>query len=199
MTLVSVRQVHGNRVAVLEDSGTAGDPWLLERDAIVTRIPGYALAVFTADCLPILLFDPIHKAIGVVHAGWRGTAAGVARRALEKMVANFGSHPGEIEAALGPGIGPCCLEVDTPVQEAFQKNTLSWTEIAAPKGAGKWSLDLYGANTMILASLGIEREKIHLLDLCTCCRSDLFSSYRGERGTRGRQVNYIGLKRGWLV
>jgi YfiH family protein len=93
--------------------------WLKQADALVTRIQGYALGVFTADCLPLLLFDPVQRAVGIVHAGWRGTAKAICQKTVEKMKEVFQSRASTLLAALGPCIGPCCYEVDEPVRAAF--------------------------------------------------------------------------------
>jgi len=194
--LVSLRQVHGHRVVVFGGHpDRIAEIWAEEGDALITRARGFALGVFTADCLPIFLYDPDQKAIGIVHAGWRGTARGVSRKAVRKMKEIFGSKEDQILAALGPCIGPCCLEVDAPVREIFSENHLPWDPFSYPRGKGKWSLDLCRANIYLLEGEGVRRKNIQRLSFCTCCRGDLFYSYRrGDRG-RGRQLNFIALKK----
>ncbi|MBI4495906.1 MAG: peptidoglycan editing factor PgeF [Deltaproteobacteria bacterium] len=192
--LAFLRQVHGNRVFVLEDFLPEKGPWSEPGDALITRIPGIALGVFTADCLPILLFDPILPAVGAVHAGWRGTALGVAKMAVQEMEKSLGCQPGYLIAAMGPAIGPCCYEVDGPVEEAFAAGGIPWAEVARRRPGGKWSLDLGRANSWILERAGVRAENIHFPAACTSCRTDLFHSYRRERGGRGKQLNFIVLK-----
>lgn len=193
--LVSLRQVHGDRVHVFEgnDQSIAGI-WEQEGDALLTKVPGIALGVFTADCLPIFLYDPEKKAIGIVHAGWRGTAAGVATRALERMKEVFQSRGRDIKAALGPCIGPCCYEVDGPVKKAFEEAGFAWDIISSPQGEGKWFLNLPRANSMQLERAGISPQNLETLNLCTSCRAEEFYSYRGGDRARGRQLNFIVLK-----
>ena len=171
----------------------AGDPWEREGDALITGSPGIAIGVFTADCLPLLLFEPERRVAAVVHAGWRGTAKEVTRKVVEKMAEVFACAAEKIQAALGPCIGPCCYEVDGPVEAEFRGGGLPWESFASGRGPGKWSLDLQEANTHLLIKSGVKRENIRRLAHCTACRSDLFFSYRREKGTRGRHLNFISL------
>jgi YfiH family protein len=194
--LISTRQVHKDGVAVFEGDGQRPeDLWLREGDALVTRIPGFALGVFTADCLPVLLFDPVQMAVGIVHAGWRGTAKALCQKTLKKMVKTFDTISQNILAAMGPCIGPCCYEVDQPVKEAFVRSGIPWEPISSPRGRGKWSLDLHQANIYLLELSGVRKENIHRLQLCTSCHNDLFNSYRAEGSSVGRQLNFIALRK----
>lgn len=193
--LVSVRQVHGDGVVIWEGGPQRPEElWRKEGDALITCIPGYALGVFTADCLPILLFDPVKRAVGIVHAGWRGTARAISHKAVEKMGEAFHCGSENILAVLGPGIGPCCYEVDVPVKEAFAAGGLPWERMAFSRGGGRWSLDLYQANTYLLERMGVKRENIHRLELCTSCHRDTFYSYRAEGKIPGEQLNFIALR-----
>jgi hypothetical protein len=193
--LVALRQVHGDRIVIFTGgSQQAEDLWRQEGDALITCVPGYALSVFTADCLPILLFDPVQQAVGIVHAGWRGTAKAIARKAVEKMGEVFGCRSETLQVAMGPCIGGCCLEVDGPVQEAFSRTGLSWERIASPRGKDKWVLDLHRANARLLKEAGIEEAKIRRVNYCTSCRPDLFFSYRAGGNGQGRQMNFIALR-----
>ena len=194
--LISLRQVHGDRVLIFDGSCQNPDElWEQEGDALICQAPGYALAVFTADCMPLFLFDPVKRAIGVVHAGWRGAAKSIPGKAVEKMVRNFHCGVENIHAAIGPCIGPCCLEVDEPVRAFFRDAGFPWKDLSSPRGAEKWLLDLPGACTYSLEIAGILRKNIQKLDPCTCCHRDRFFSYRGESKTQGRQMNFIALKR----
>jgi YfiH family protein len=194
--LLSLRQVHGDRVVLFEENvQKIEEVWRLEGDALLTRTPGVALGVFTADCLPIFLYDPIQGAIGIVHAGWRGTAGGVAGKAAEKMGEIFQSKNSNILAALGPCIGPCCYEVDGPVKNAFVSGGFPWDLISHPRRGGKWLLDLYRANLYLLERYGISKENIQVLKICTSCHGDTFYSYRNADKTGGRQLNFIALRK----
>jgi YfiH family protein len=196
-TLLSTRQVHGDGVVVFK--GEPREPeqiWRKEGDALVTGVPGYALGVFTADCLPIILFDPVQGVVGIVHTGWRGTARAICRKALKEMTETYDSISKNILAAMGPCIGPCCYEVDGPVKEVYAKAGLPWELLSYPRGRKRWSLDLPRANTYLLKVAGMREENIHRLELCTSCHRDTFYSYRAEGKTSGRQLNFIAMRKG---
>lgn len=172
-----LKQVHGARVVTAERGGLAG-----RADVLITDRPGLPLAIFTADCLPIVIFDPWKRRLAVAHSGWRGTVEAVARAAAESL-AGSGGEPGSFLAAIGPSIGPCCYEVDRPVidrlEAAFPDLWRSWV---TPAGPDKWMLDLWLANEDQLRSAGLDSARIDNARLCTACRSDLFFSYRKSRG-----------------
>ena len=193
LPLGSLRQVLGDEVVVCNPGLIPELLWEEEGDGLIADARGYAWGVFTADCLPIILIDPARRVAGVVHAGWRGTASGVLQRALEKMKVVFGCKGQEIIAAMGPCIRPCCLEVDEPVKKTFSEGSVPWGIASSPRGAGKWSLDLQAANAWQLVQAGLKPENIHRLETCTCCKRELFYSYRADK-TKGRQLSYIGLK-----
>jgi YfiH family protein len=194
--LLSTRQIHGDGVVVFrEEPRETEQVWMKEGDALVTRVPGYALVVFTADCLPIVLFDPVQGVAGIVHTGWRGTAKAICQKALKEMVETYDSISENILAAMGPCIGPCCYEVDGPVKEVYAKAGLPWDLLSYPRGRKSWSLDLPRANAYLLKAAGMREENIHHLDLCTSCHRDSFYSYRAEGKTAGRQLNFIALRR----
>ena len=189
------RQVHGDGVVVFKGEPRETEQiWMKEGDALVTRVPGYALGVFTADCLPIILFDPVQGVAGIVHAGWRGTAKAICQKTLKEMAETYDSISENILAAMGPCIGPCCYEVDGPVKEVYAEAGLPWELLSYPRGRKRWSLDLPRANAHLLKVAGMREENIHRLDLCTSCHRDSFYSYRAEGKTSGRQLNFIGLR-----
>lgn len=184
-----LRQVHGAGVRRVD--GDAGG-FVGEGDILLTETPGVPLAIFTADCLAIILFDPVGRRLAVAHVGWRGTvnsATTVAARAL----AAVGSRPGDLVAAISPSIGPCCYEVDQPVidplRNAFSRDWQTWVREV---GDGKWLLDLWAATEFQLVTAGLTPDRIVNARLCTACRSDLFFSYRKE-GSRGRLVTVASL------
>jgi YfiH family protein len=176
------RQVHGNRVAKVTD-GDAGRV-LPNTDGLVTDTPGIALMLRFADCQPILLYDRAHHALGLVHAGWRGVAQGIARRAVETMQEAFGTRPQDLVAGLGPAIGPCCYTVGQNVAAAMSYALPDWSQALTLQGEDTWRLDLSAANAQQLAAAGVRRiEQSHL---CTACRRDEFYSHRGDNGRTGR-------------
>ena len=160
-------------------------PELPECDGLITNEPGVALAVFTADCTPILLHDPITGAVGAVHAGWRGTAASIAGKAVTEMARAFGSEPENIHAAIGPNIGVCCFETDKDVPEAM---VTAFGEEAKPfifpKG-GKYYVNLKEINALVLRRAGVRH--IEISTECTVCQCHRFWSHRVTKGERGSQ------------
>jgi len=182
----TLRQVHGSSILLL-DAPFPGNGEL-EYDAMAACEGGIALCVKTADCVPVLLADRNLKAIATVHAGWRGTSLQIVSEAAAFLFENFGVSRGDLLAAIGPAIGPCCYEVDSVVFDAM---TGAAGEFFKQTGKqGKWKLDLPGVNRSQLLKMGIPPENISSSGLCTSCRTDLFYSHRAEKKT-GRQLNLI--------
>lgn len=164
-------------------------------DALVTDTPGLALLVTTADCTPVYVYDPIRRAAGLAHAGWRGTAAGIAARTVAAMVREFGSDPARLYAVVGPAIGPCCYEVDEPVVAACRMAPAfgaSWLQPG--QRPGRWQLDLWAANREQLQAAGIPPAQVAVAGLCTSCRVQEFFSHRAEAGRAGRQAAILRLR-----
>jgi len=180
--LFFLRQVHGTTVRAAPWAGTP------DGDAAVTADAGLLVGVETADCLPILLVDRRRRRAAAVHAGWRGSAAGIARLAVEGLVA-AGSDAADIVAALGPGIGACCYEVGDDVREAFGQAGEAFFK---PGPRERPHLDVRAANVQQLLDAGIAPGQIHHLADCTFCRPDLYHSFRREGRGAGRMVNYVG-------
>jgi YfiH family protein len=193
--LITVRQNHGSDILVIDaPNDDFSHFWGIEADAIVTNQPGIMIGVTVADCVPILLFDPKKKIIAAVHAGWQGTAARLTEKTVQGMVDVFGSRPENIQAAVGPCIGPCCYEVDQPVKDGFKNCGDTWNSIAEPAGTGKWRLDLALANRMQLEDAGLTIDAIQTAGQCVCCHKELYFSYRRDAGETGRQIGFIMLK-----
>ncbi len=198
---VRARQVHGEGVLVV-DRALAARPGFpravlderFEYDALVTDLPGLALTVSTADCLPVLIADPRRRAVAAVHAGWRSTVRGIAARAVEVLRERYGTDPRDCVAALGPGIRGCCYEVDAPVIDPLARALPAWRACVRDVGGGRWHLDLAAANRRMLEAAGLDPAAIHDAGLCTRCRPDLFYSYRGQGATTGRMMNSILVK-----
>ena len=194
--LVLSNQVHGSTVRTITSAdrglGLRRPPW--EADALVTDIPGLCLTIFTADCLPILLYDPVRRVIAAVHAGWRGTAMGIAGEAVKAMVERYGCRPGDILAAIGPGISLCCFETDEDVPnamtEAMGASALRHIQV---RDNGKFHVDLKGMNALRLEKCGLSPEHITVSDACTMCQHERFWSHRYTRGQRGSQAAMIQL------
>jgi YfiH family protein len=180
--VVTARQVHGNRVAVV--TGRDAGEVIPNTDGLVTATPGLALLLRFADCQPILVYDPEHHVLGLAHAGWRGVALGIARRLVEAMQETFGSQPSALLAGLGPAIGPCCYAVGHEVAAAMGYALPDWKRAMVPEGEDGWRLDLEAANTQLLAAAGVVQ--IEQAGICTACRNDEFFSHRADGGRTGR-------------
>ncbi|ARP50543.1 peptidoglycan editing factor PgeF [Caproicibacterium sp. XB2] len=186
--LVATAQTHKTEVLRVgqKDRGAGilrSKPWH-DIDALITNEPHVALCVYGADCVPLMLADPVHHAIGVAHAGWRGTAANMAGTVVAAMQQAFGTNPIDLLVGIGPSIGPCCFEVDEPVVKAFLANPLLLPQdCMTEKGGGKWNIDLWEANAQLLRSAGVQ--KIEKGMLCTHCHPDLLWSHRATNGKRG--------------
>ncbi len=190
--LVTVNQVHGETIVRAEEPNYKGMR-STEADAIITRERGLAIGVETADCVPVLLVDPLTPAVAAVHAGWRSTVKKIVQKAVVKMQNEFGSNPDRMIAAIGPAIGPECYEVDEPVMGPVRKNFSFWEKIATPRGNGRWSLDLGKLNRIELTQAGLSVNNVYSFGLCTCCMADLFYSFRRE-GPTGRMLSVIMIK-----
>lgn len=163
-------------------------------DGLITNEPGLVLTTYYADCVPLYFVDPVKKAIGLSHAGWRGTLAEMGKRTVEAMQRAFATDPKDLIAAIGPSIGPCCYEVDDPVYQAVQALTyLPLDAVLAPKGHGKYLLNLWEVNRRILMAAGIPEEQITVGSVCTRCHSDLLYSHRVMGAKRGGLAAMLSL------
>jgi len=190
--LVTVNQVHGENI-VKVDAQNFERMKGVQADAIITNTLNVAVGVETADCVPVLLVDPLARAVGAVHAGWRSTVKKIIRKTVKRMQDEFDSDPSRMIAAIGPTIGPECYEVDEPVMGPVREAFSLWKEAASARGSDKWSLDLVKLNMIELAQIGLQEKNVHSLGLCTSCRRDLFYSFRAE-GRTGRMLSVIMLK-----
>jgi YfiH family protein len=191
--VISVKQVHGTDVLVLDrpitTSERLGGGW----DALITNQPRVLLTVRTADCVPVLIQDPERHVVGAVHAGWRGTVAGIVRKTIERMAKRFGSDPKMLRFAIGPSIGPCCYEVDAPVLERVRDMEVDWREAVEDRGGGKAMLDLRLLVRTQAQASGVPLQSVESVGLCTACHLDLFYSYRREGAVVGTMYSGIML------
>jgi YfiH family protein len=158
-----------------------------EADAVVSVTPGVAACVSVADCVPVLLADPVGGAVAAIHAGWRGTAARAAAEGV-RALAREGAEPGRLVAAVGPSIGPCCYEVSPELADRFGREI---GPEAVALGGGAPRLDLWRANVRVLLDAGLAAERIEVVGRCTACERELFFSHRRDAGRTGRQVGFI--------
>jgi len=189
-----INQVHQDGVWVIDRPAQwSGDPAPPAFDALVTNQPGAALCIKTADCVPILVVDPVRRIIGAVHAGWKGTALRIAEKTIDAFVRSFESSPQDLLAFIGPAIGPCCYEVDAPVFKALAGHRGQASFLNQVRHGNRWMLDLPLANKIQLLNRGMLPENVFSAGLCTSCRKDIFFSHRREAGQTGRQLNFIML------
>lgn len=184
---VTMRQVHGAKVETVHELSAER---LGPCDAMVTDLPGVALCVLTADCVPVLLAAADGRAVAAVHAGWRGTVADASGNAVRELTRRFSVAPAEMHAAIGPSIGPCCYSVCAEVMELVRAVRLEQF-CAGPDEAGVFRLDLRAMNRELLLRCGVAPERIVLSDLCTACRAGDFFSHRRSAGRTGRQLSWI--------
>lgn len=203
--LVFCGQVHGHRIAAADPShaGTT-----IERtDGLVTRAVGVALVILVADCAVVTLYDPTAHATAIVHAGWRGTTAGIGERAVRALCKIGGGGPRGLYATIGPSIGPCCYAVGREVIDAFssaypeisnevfeQPDFASAGSFAGTVNTDGAMFDLWKANARILEHAGIPEENIHCVAECTACNTDRYFSHRGENGRTGRFAGVVVLQ-----
>jgi YfiH family protein len=211
--LATLRQIHSDiihSVASVPETPLTGD-------GLITSTPALLLGIQTADCLPIILVDPRRRAVGVFHAGWRGTLKRIVEKGVGEMLGRFGSHPRDLKAAIGPAIHGCCFEVGQEVQEQFESQFAYASKLfrevkdsdpvrekypllfltARPPGHGvlpkRLFLDLVEANRQQLLAVGVPAKSIDASPLCTNCRTDLLFSYRAEKGKTGRMMGIAGM------
>jgi len=210
LTLAPLKQVHSSLLRPFASAPTQP----CKGDASSTGTPGLLLAVQTADCVPVLLVDPKKRAVAAIHAGWKGTLARIAEKAVGRMHYEYGSKPGNLLAAVGPSVGPCCYEVAADFVAKFtaqfadaadyfdeprsgeEPNPLQWLNMMPPghqPPPKAVRLDLRKANRSQLLAAGVRAKNIFVSDLCTACRTDLFFSYRKEGALSGRLMSVIGI------
>ena len=165
-------------------------------DGLVTDVPGLCLSTFYADCVPLYFVDPVQKAIGLCHSGWRGTVGKIGLVTVQKMQEEYGSNPEDIIAAIGPSICQDCYEVSEDVIAAFQRrfDKKHWESLYYKKTNGKYQLNLWKANEIVLEEAGVLKEHIAVTNLCTCCNHEQLFSHRATQGKRGNLAAFLALK-----
>lgn len=188
-------QTHTTNVAVVreEDRGKR----FMETDGMVTDVPGICLVTFYADCVPLYFVDPVHRAIGLSHSGWRGTVKRMGQVTLERMKEAYGTKPEDVFAAIGPSICQDCYEVSGDVIEEFRKNfsEFVWSQLFYEKENGKYQLNLWRANHIVLTEAGVEAQNIAVTNLCTHCNPEILFSHRSTGVKRGNLSALLAIKR----
>jgi YfiH family protein len=193
-TLVTARQIHSAELRIVKTESEISLP-SPDCDGVVAKQGGIVAGVFTADCTPVLIGDPVTGAFAAVHAGWRGTVNRIVEKSVNTLSAEFGIDPKDCVVAIGPAAGRCCYQVGPDVIEQFQRELDYAVQLFSDRHGDKANLDVVGANVHQLLHSGIRPENIHNCGLCTMCRPDLFFSYRMEKssGAVGRMLSVIGI------
>lgn len=199
--VVASNQTHTTNVRLVGEAdrgnGVARPNAFQDVDGMITDTPGLVLATFYADCVPLYFIDPVHKAIGLSHSGWRGTVGKIGRVTIEKMKEQFGSEPGDILTAIGPSICQDCYEVSEDVILEFRKSFEEkyWNRLFFRKENGKYQLNLWEANRIVFLESGVREEHISMPGICTCCNPQLLFSHRASFGKRGNLAAFLGIRR----
>ena len=167
-----------------------------DTDGLITNVPGLMLVTIYADCVPLYFVDPVHKAIGLSHSGWKGTVHRMGKVTLERMAEEFGTRPEDVQTAIGPSICQDCYEVSEDVAEAFMNEFAEHQDdqLVYRKDNGKYQLNLWRANELVLLEAGIRLEHLTITNVCTCCNHELLYSHRASHGQRGNLGAFLGLK-----
>lgn len=189
--LTSNIQIHSDIVNKIDENNIGQKK---DGDALITNITNVPLLIFTADCVPIAIIDKKHKAIGLSHAGWRGTYDLIAKKTIDEMTKNYNTNPDDLVCIIGPSIGPCCYEVSQELAEKFNTNFTNSTEKLYTIEDGKYKLDLWKVNKYIIKECGVKDENIINLKICTSCNSDKFHSYRKHNQTPKRIGTILQIK-----
>lgn len=184
--LVFSQQIHDTRVVRVDKPGR----YLKGIDGMVSNTPGLVLTTSYADCVPLFFADPVKKAVGLSHSGWRGTCGKIGNVTVEKMREEFGSQPSDLVAVIGPSICSSCYEVSEEVAKQFPAEAV-WKKKESP--ADKYQLDLWKANQLVLKEAGLKDENIYISGICTCCNSQVLFSHRASGGKRGNLNGFISI------
>lgn len=196
--LVTPEQIHGSQIMRVDrrDAGRGAREYsesVPKTDALITNEPGLPLLLCFADCTPVLFLDLESKAVGIAHAGWKGTAGKIAQKTVMAMTKEFGTKPEKVLVAIGPAIGSCCYEVGDEVAAEFRKAFPCHTEQILSEIQGRHHLNLWEANRLQLMDIGVKSANIELADTCTACNHQWFFSYRADSGRTGRMAAVIAL------
>ena len=196
--IVTTNQTHTTNVRVVtkEDCGkgiTKGRDYS-DVDGLITNVPGIVLATYYADCVPLYILDPVNKAIGLSHSGWKGTVNRIGENTLKLMNENYGTNPKDVICCIGPSICQDCYEISEDVANEFINEFGKNNKILYNKGNGKYQLNLWESVKQVFLDAGVEYDNIYTTDICTCCNKDELFSHRGHHGKRGNLAAFLMLK-----
>lgn len=190
---IVANQTHSANIHIVHNQEELGwkslEDAIENSDALISNQKNVMLTILTADCVPILLFDPIEKVVAAIHAGWKGTQQEILLKTVQKMEKHFNVNPKNILAGIAPSIGKCCYEVDWNVAQYFEQIPNAYN-----KKANKYKLDLPYVNKLQLLKAGLKEKNIEMSHICTACNVEHYFSYRKENGCSGRFMSMIGLK-----
>jgi len=192
--VLSVKQVHGTDALVVDQPIRSGQKFEGGWDALVTNQPGIMVAVRTADCVPVLVHDPVQRVVAAIHAGWRGAVGGIVPKTLALLVERFGARAERLRMAIGPSAGPCCYEIDEPVLSRLREVFPAWREVVNPTGNERARLDLRAFVQRQALNDGLHADHIVTVNACTICNPDLFYSYRREGVVKATMISGIALQ-----
>lgn len=196
--IVTTNQTHTTNIRVVtkEDcgKGITKERDYFDVDGLITNIPGIVLTTYYADCVPLYVLDPVNKAIGLSHSGWRGTVNRIGENTLKLMNENYGTNPKNVICCIGPSICQNCYEVSADVANEFINEFGKNNKILYNKGNGKYQLNLWESVKQVFLDAGVEYNNIYTTDICTCCNKDEMFSHRGHHGKRGNLAAFLMLK-----
>lgn len=196
--IVTTNQTHTTNVRVVtkEDcgKGITKDRDYSDVDGLITNVPGIVLTTYYADCVPLYILDPVNKAIGLSHSGWKGTVNRIGENTLKLMNENYGTNPKDVICCIGPSICQDCYEISEDVANEFINEFGKNNKILYNKGNGKYRLNLWESVKQVFLDAGVEYDNIYTTDICTCCNKDELFSHRGHHGKRGNLAAFLMLK-----
>lgn len=196
--LVFSQQVHGDNVRVVTEAdigkGITKKSDIEEVDAVITNVSGVPTITFYADCVPVFILNPIKKAVGLAHSGWKGTTLKIAAKTIQKMSEVYGTNPKDCLVGIGPSIEMKCFEIKEDAAELFKQSFNNWEAFMKKKDEEHYTADLWLAIKLMLISIGVQEKNITTSGLCTCCNKDLFFSHRRDKGSTGSLSSIIEIR-----
>jgi YfiH family protein len=183
------QQTHGDTIRVVTEAdigkGITAESDIENVDALITNVPGVPMITFYADCVPVFILDPVKKAVGLAHSGWKGTTLKIAVKTIQKMSEVYGTNPKDCLVGIGPSIEMKCFQIKEDAAKLFKQNFHNWESFMKKKDEEHYTADLWLAIELMLMEIGVQKQNITISGLCTCCNDDLFFSHRRDKGSTG--------------